>query len=59
MVPWAPDAVDLVPLALAARLASIAMALGLARRPRWSRVMAFSGSVVASLLSGVIPTTTV
>jgi hydrogenase-4 component B len=45
-------AADLVPLALAVRLASIAFALALAGRPRWCRVIAFCSSIVASLLSG-------
>ena len=43
---------DFLPLAFAVRLGSVAMALALAGRPRWCRSAAFSGSVIASVLTG-------
>jgi hydrogenase-4 component B len=44
---------NLLPLALAVRLVSVALALAAHRRPRASLGAAFGGSAVASLLSGV------
>ena len=52
MAHWTALAADFLPLALAVRLGSVAVSLALAGRSRWCRVLAFSGSVVASALSG-------
>jgi hydrogenase-4 component B len=43
---------DFLPLAFGVRLGSIAISLALAGHSRWCRVLAFSGSVIASALTG-------
>jgi hydrogenase-4 component B len=43
---------DFLPLAFALRLGTVAVSLALAGRPRWCRFLAFSGSVIASALTG-------
>jgi len=50
---WPVLLADLLPLAFAVRLGSVAVSLSLAGRPRWCRSAAFSGSVIASVLTGV------
>jgi hydrogenase-4 component B len=45
---------DSLPLAFAARLATIAVALVFAGQPRWCRLTAFAGSVVASSLTAAV-----
>jgi len=49
---WTISGPDLLPVAFGVRLGAVALSLALARRPRWSRVLAFAGSVLASLLTG-------
>src|SRR6266571_2007398 len=49
-----PEPGTWLPAALALRLASIAVALAFARRPRASRRAAFAGSCLASLLVGAL-----
>jgi hydrogenase-4 component B len=49
---WTALSADFLPLALGVRLGSIALSLALAGRARWCRRVAFSGSVVASALTG-------
>ena len=48
------DPATWLPAALALRLGSIALALGLARRPVASRWAALGGSSVASLMTGTL-----
>ncbi len=43
-----------VPAAFAVRLGSAALSLALAGRPRWCRALAFSGSALASLVTGAV-----
>ena len=43
---------DFLPFAFGVRLGSIAISLALAGHSRWCRVLAFSGSVIASALTG-------
>jgi hydrogenase-4 component B len=45
---------DLLPIALAVRLATVALSLAFAGRPRWCRGSAFAGSMVASSLTGAV-----
>jgi hydrogenase-4 component B len=45
---------DSLPLAFATRLATVAIALAFAGRPRWCRLSAFAGSVVASSLTAAV-----
>jgi hydrogenase-4 component B len=45
---------DSLPLAFGVRLATIAIALAFAGRPRWCRTSAFAGSVVASSLTAAV-----
>ena len=52
MTYWPVLGADLVPLAFAVRLGSVATSLALASRSRWCRLLAFSGSMVASALTG-------
>ena len=52
MTHWTTAVADFVPLAFAVRLGSVAMSMALAARPRWCRSVAFSGSTIASLLTG-------
>jgi hydrogenase-4 component B len=46
-------------LAFAVRLGTVALSLALAGRSRWSRALAFSGSIVASALTGAAALTVV
>ena len=52
MTHWTRLVADFLPLALGVRLGSVAISLALAGRPRWCRAVAFSGSIVASALTG-------
>jgi len=49
---WTTLVADFLPLAFAVRLGSVAISLPLAGRSRWCRALAFSGSAVASALTG-------
>jgi hydrogenase-4 component B len=51
---WTTLVREPIPIAFAVRLATVAVALGFAGRPRWCRGLAFAGSVVASALSGAV-----
>jgi hydrogenase-4 component B len=50
---WASLAEHFVPLAFGVRLGSVVVSLALAGRSRWCRALAFSGSVAASVLTGL------
>jgi hypothetical protein len=43
---------DLLPWAFGVRLAALALSLALAARPQWCRRLAFTGSILASALTG-------